>query len=258
MKTMHPLRKQMLLALLALAGLSSCSKNDSDNTPLNKQYRITAFNATSQISGTLSVTEVLHTDSVLLMLQLQGTSPDGSYPVYVRQGTSIEDGPVAFDLGFVDGENSTLSKEINMSFSDFIKYNGCLDIYRNPNDLHTIVAQSEIGSNETYKAFDMMNPNLPNKPINGQFRIYKRGTGAYLVVKIDTATGDPGITAHPARIYKSDGSRDFDLNDVADSSGVSATNITDHTFDELSNYSGSVKVLKSQDMQDVVLSQGSF
>lgn len=256
---MHTFWKPVICGLVALAALSSCSKNDSDTTPLNKTYKITAYNSTSQISGTLSVMEVLNTDSIWLTLQLQGTSTDGSYPVFVRQGTSIENGPVAYDLGFVDGQNPTLAKEINMSFSDFIKYNGCIDIYRNPNDLATIVAQSEIGTNETYKAFDMVNPNLPNKPINGQFRIYKRSTGAYLVIKVDTSAAGMGLgISHPARVYKTDGTRDFDLSDVSDSSGVSATNITDHTFDQLSSYSGSIKVLESMQVQDVIVSQGTF
>jgi hypothetical protein len=260
MKTMHTLRAPLIAGLMALTVLSSCSKNDNGDTPLNKTYKITAYNSTSQISGTLSVREVLHTDSVWLTIQLQGTSTDGSYPVVVRQGTSIEDGPVAFDLGFVDGQNPSLTKEIPMSFSDFMKYNGCVDIYRNPNDLVTIVAQSEVGSNETYKAFDLVDPNQGNgKTINGQFRIYKRRNGAYLVVRVDTSASGMGTgTAHPARVYQSNGQRDFDLNPVADSSGVSATDITDHTFSELSSYSGTLKVLQSDQEQDVVISQGSF
>lgn len=256
---MHTLLKPVICGLVALAALSSCSKNDSDNTPLNKTYKITAYNSTSQISGTLAVKEVLNTDSVWLTLQLQGTSSDGSYPVFVRQGTSIENGPVAYDLGFVDGQNPILAKEIPMSFSDFIKYNGCIDIYRNPNDLATIVAQAEVGANETYKAFDMVSPNLPNNPINGQFRIYKRSTGAYLVIKVDTSATGMGLgMSHPARVYKSDGTRDFDLSDVSDSSGVSATTITDHSFDALSSYSGSIKVLQSGQVQDFIISQGTF
>lgn len=258
MRTIYFPRNLLFLGLAAIAGLSACSKNDSDHTPLHKTYNINPYNSSSQISGTLSVTEVLNTDSVVLTLQLKGTSTDGSYPAMLRQGPSIENGPVAFDLGFVDGQNPTLTKEINMRFSDFNSYNGCVDIYRNPNDLTTIVAQSEIGANETYKSFDMMNPNLPNKPINGQFRIYKRSTGAYLVIRIDTATAQLVKESHPARVYKSDGTRDFDLSDVSDSSGISSTNITDHTFDELSKYTGSIKVLQSATVQDVVLSQGSF
>lgn len=248
----------MMIGLVALAALSSCQKNDNTQTPLKKQYTISPYNATSSIKGTLNVMEVLNTDSVVLTLQLTGVSTDGSYPVYLRQGTSIENGPVAFNLGFVDGSNPTLTAEIKMSFSDFMKYNGCVDIYRNPNDLETIVAQAEIGTNETYKSFDMSNPNLPDKPINGQFRIYKRATGAYLVVKVDTAAVHSGLGSHPARVYKTDGTRDFDLSDVSDSSGISTSNITDHTFDELSKYSGTLKVLESQTIQDVVISQGSF
>ncbi|HEX5555619.1 MAG TPA: hypothetical protein VFX43_20420 [Chitinophagaceae bacterium] len=258
MKTTAGLLKGILITATALIGLSACQKNDSTQTPLKKQYTISPSNrpGSPQISGTVDFKEILNTDSVDVTIQLQGVSQDGSYPVYLRNGTSIENGAVAYNLGFVDGRNPTLTTSIPVSFSNLIKYNGCIDIYRNPNDTVTIVAQSEIGTNEVYKSYNMSSP--LNNTINGEFRIYKRPTGAYVVIRIDTSVAHTGGVSHPARVYKSDGTRDFDLSDVSATTGVSATNTPDHTFDELTHYDGMIKVLASKEVQDVTLSQGQF
>lgn len=253
MKT--PIKLSALVVLLAGTLLTACQKNDSNDNPLKIQYTIGPYQS-SKISGTVDFTEVLHTDSVQLTIQLTGVSQDGSYPVLLRKGTSIENGEVAFDLGFVDGRNPTLTKTINLPFSELIKYNGCLDIYRNPNDTVTIVAQSEIGANNTFKSYDMANP--ITSQLNGQFRIYKRDAGAYIVVRIDSATAHTGGVAHPTRVYTAEGAREFELEDLSHVSGVSATLVTDHTFDDLTHSSYLIKVLQSADLQDVVLSQGAI
>gem|GEM_PF-6422637 len=243
-----------LAVLLAGMLLSACQKNDSHDNPLKIQYTIGPYQS-SKISGTVDFTEVLHTDSVQLTIQLTGVSQDGSYPVLLRKGTSIENGEVAFNLGFVDGRNPTLTKTIPLPFSQLIKYNGCLDIYRNPNDTVTIVAQSEIGANNIFKSYDMSNP-ITTQP-NGQFRIYKRDAGAYIVVRIDSASAHLGGMPHPTRVYTAEGAREFELEDLSEVSGVSATLVTDHSFDDLTHSNYVIKVLQSEDLQDVVLSQGA-
>lgn len=257
MKTTMGLLKGMLIMAVVVTGFSACQKNDSTPTPLHKQYTISPNgDAANPISGTAKFTEVLNTDSVKVTIQLQGVSQDGSYPVYMRQGTSIENGQVAYDLGFVDGRNPTLNAVIPMSFSNLIKYNGSIDIYRNPNDTTTIVAQSEIGANEVYKAYKMTDPQSGNQ--NGQFRVYKRSGGAYVVIRLDTTMVPMGNVPHPARVYKADGTRDFDLTDVSPGTGISTSTVTTHTYDELTHYTGMIKVLQSADVQDVTLSEGQF
>ncbi|MGH2643824.1 MAG: hypothetical protein ACRDE2_07750, partial [Chitinophagaceae bacterium] len=242
---------------VALIGFSSCNKSNTTPTPQQTQYTISPYNATSQISGTVNFMQVMNVDSVIVTIKLQGVNQDGSYPVYIRQGTSLEDGPVAFNLGFVDGQNPTLTKEIPLAFSDLANYNGCLNVYRNPNDTVTIIAQSEIGGNNVFKAYNMYNP-ANTSQINGQFRVYQRTTGSYLVIRIDTSLAHIGNISHPARVYTAAGLRVFDLNNVDSVSGVSATPLPNQPYNTLSTYPGSVKVLLSQDFQDVTISQGQF
>ncbi len=239
--------------LLALLGLASCSKDDHD-APRQKSYTIGSYGQ-SQITGTASFREVPGADSVQLTIQLQGVSQDGSYPVLVRKGTSIENGEEAYDLGFVDGRSPTLTTSLPMSFSALLQYDGCIDIYRNPNDLQTIVAQSEIGTNETFKSFNLKNP--LTSELNGQFRVYKRGAGSYLVVRLDSSLAD-SVASHPARLYKADGTRDLELNDVSSSTHVSATQLSDRSFDQLIHYDGLLKVLLAENAEDIAIAQGSF
>lgn len=257
MKTLKGWLYAAFIVPTALVGISSCSKSDTPPVPQQKQYTISPYNSTSQISGTVNFTQVLNVDSVIVTVKLQGVNQDGSYPVYIRQGTSLEDGPVAYNLGFVDGQNPTLTTEIPMVFSNLANYNGCLNVYRNPNDTVTIIAQSEIGENNVFKAYNMYNPGNTSQ-INGQFRVYQRSAGSYLVIRIDTSVAHVGGVSHPARVYTSTGDRAFDLNNVDSLSGVSATSLPDQPYSTLSAYPGSIKVLLSEAFQDVTISQGQF
>lgn len=257
MKTLKGWLYAAFITPITLAGISSCSKSNTAPVPQQKQYTISPYNSTSQISGTVNFTQVLNVDSIIVTIKLQGVNQDGSYPVYIRQGTSLEDGPLAYNLGFVDGANPTLTKEVPLAFSDLANYNGCLNVYRNPNDTVTIVAQSEIGENNIFKAYNMYNP-VNTSQINGQFRVYQRSAGSYLVIRIDTSFAHMGGASHPARVYTAAGDRAFDLTNVDSVSGVSVTPLPDQPYNTLSTYPGSIKVLLSQAFQDVTISQGQF
>lgn len=246
-----------LLSGASFTGLLSCNKSNTTPSPQQKQYTISPYNSSSQISGIVNFRQVLNTDSVIVTVKLQGVNQDGSYPVYIRQGTSLEGGPVAYDLGYVDGQSPTLTAEIPLAFSNILTYNGCLNVYRNPNDTVTIVAQSEIGTNNIFKSYNMYDP-VNTSQINGQFRVYQRPAGSYLVIRIDTSVAHIGRISHPARVYTAAGMRAFDLNNVDSVSGVSATSLPDQPYNALSTYPGSIKVLLSQGVQDVTISQGQF
>lgn len=247
-------------ACIFMAGVtffSSCSKSNTGPVAQQKSYTISPYNSSSQISGTVNFTQVLNTDSVIVTVKLQGVAQDGYYPVYIRKGTSLEDGPVAFNLGNFNGDSTALTTEIPLSFSNLQTYDGCLNVYRSPFDTVTIKAQSELGTNSVFKSFNMYDP-VNTTQINGQFRVYQRPAGSYLVIRIDTSVAQLGGVSHPARVYTAAGMRAFDLTNVDSVSGVSATPLPDQPFNTLSAYPGTVKVLLSQAVQDVTISQGQF
>lgn len=257
---MKTLREWLLAALMTgtpLFLLFSCNKSNVAPSPQQKVYTIRPYNSSSQISGTVTFTQVMNVDSVIVAVKLQGVSQDGYYPVYIRQGTSLEDGPVAFNLGNFNGDSTSLTTKIPMAFSSLSTYNGCLNVYRSPFDTVTIKAQSELGTNSVFKSFNMYDP-INTAQINGQFRVYQRSTGSYLVVRLDTSVAQLGGVSHPARVYTSAGLRAFDLNNVDSVSGVSATSLPDQPYNTLSVYNGTIKVLFSDSIQDVPISQGQF
>lgn len=259
MKTSQTLLKGALAAIIMLSGLYACNKNSSNPTPRTKSYNIQTYPG-FDVSGTVTFTEVLNTDSVKVDVKLTGKDVTGValFPIYIRQGTSLENGPVKFNLGNLDGNIKELQNEVNISFSDLIAYNGSLDVYRNTTDTNKVIAQGEIGANEVFRSYTMTNPNVTGDVSNGQLRIYKRATGAYIVVNVDTSSFI-GTEAHPARVYQADGiTKEFDLTDLSADNGVSATEVSDHTYDDLTKTKRVVKVFESVASLDVTISQGTI
>lgn len=249
----------ILLLATALFTLSSCGNND-DATPVPRKdtYQFTAF-GNHNITGTAVFTEILNTDSTQVTVTLKGNEINdlSSLPVKIRQGTSIEDGEILYDLGNYNGSTTQLTKAVKLSYDKLADLNASIGVY-NPNN-GDILSQAEIGSNSTYKSFTMKNP---AGTTNGQFRIYKRGTGSYIVIKVnlsglaDACKGQE----HPVTVLGSDGLPDsaFTLNAVADSNGVSATTLSDHDYDEMTKYKGSLTVSCSEAALITIISQGSF
>lgn len=259
MKPTNTLLKGALIAATALFSLSACQKSDNSPVARTKTYNIQTY-ANYNVSGTATFTEVLNTDSVKVDVKLSGSNVTDLtlFPVYIRQGTSLENGPRAFDLGNLDGGVKELQSEINLSFDDLLNFNGSLDVYRNTTDTTQTIAQAEIGANEVFKSYNLTSPNQQGQPQNGQLRIYKRATGAYLVVRVDTSAFI-GTEPHPARVYQADGiTKDFDLNDLGGETGISATTVTDNTYDDLTKTKRIVKVFESATSLDVTISQGTI
>lgn len=259
MKRSIRLLEGCLLLALTLFAFSACQKNGSNPVPRETQYQIVSYPGYN-VSGTATFKEVINADSVWVTIKLQGSTVSDvtSFPIYIREGTSLENGDKKFDLGNFDGSKGTLTKEIALSYDELNNFNGSIAVYRNPTDVSTLIAQGELGINGIYKSYTMHFPG--SSDINGVFRVYKRGNGTYVVIKntfdnLDTlCAGHP----HPAGVFKANGAPDFQLNPVADSSGISATALDNHTFDEMTHYQGSIKVLCSDAVQSFVLSQGEF
>lgn len=240
--------------------LSSCSDDDGAKpVPREQSYKVTAYGS-NEISGTANFKEVLNTDSVQVTIKLQGKDINNlsALPVKIRQGTSIESGEVLFDLGSYNGAEKELVKTIKLSYDDLVKLNASIGVY-NPNN-SDILAQAEIGSNSTYESYTMTNPTT--NEMNGQFRIYKREKGSYVVIHIGLeglATACEGVD-HPAKVLDADGIPDTDivLNPVADSNGVSATHLSEQAYEDLTKYNGSINVYCSESLLVKTISQGNF
>lgn len=258
--TIHSV-KVIVLTAFVMISFFACQKNDSKPTPRVEKYSISAFPGYN-ISGSATFKEILNSDSVMLTIRLQGKDVTNltSFPVFIREGTSLENGKVKFEIGNYDGSKSSLEKDIPVSYDDLTGMNASISIYRNQSDLKTVIGQGELGSNKFYQPYTLYNP-INLSMVQGQFRVYKRSAGTYLVIKTNLEDLDSLCIGHPhpAGVFKADGYPDtnFDLNPVADSSGISSTSLPNHSFDEMIHYDGSIKVVCSETVQ-VPLAQGKF
>ena len=262
MKSPTRLLSGLLLLTVAVFSLTSCGDDDSAPVPRKTTYNFVAYDNGSgnDITGKALFTEIINTDSVEVTVTLKGKNINDlvTLPVKILEGTSLEGGDVLFDLGKYSGSKQQLTKAIKLSYDALTDLNGSMAVYSDEGD---ILSQAELGINTEFESNTMTNP-LDGDKKNGQIRVYKRKTGSYVVIQVDlsgVATACKGVD-HPARVYKADGTQDtdFQLNAVADSSGISATALTDKDYNDLKNYDGFVKILCSEGALDVALSQGSF
>ncbi len=246
-----------LMAVLAFT-FASCNKNDTKPNPRTQKYQVTAF-GNLDVKGTAMFKEVIDADSVIVTLKLQGKdmSATSSLPVKIRKGTSLEKGEALVDLGSYDGSQMEMVKEVNLSFDQLKKENISLSVYKSDNS--TIVAQAELGANATFKSYDMKDD---KGEINGQFRVYKRDSGSYLVIKLvqDKINEVCQGNDHPVSVVDADGfeDADFALDSVSHEDGISANLLTNYSYKDIQNYGGGIKVYCSKEHDKKVISEGKF
>lgn len=251
-----------LLATVAFT-FTSCSNDDENAKPIPQKvsYDITAFGA-SQISGTAVFEEILNTDSTIVTITLNGDliNQTTNLPIAIHEGTSIENGDVKFDLGIYNGAQSSLIIRLPIAFGDLANFNGSITV----SSAGKILAQAEIGINADYKTIKMVNPENTGEQ-NGQARIYKRGTGSLLVIQLltESLASQPDACKgvdHPAAILDADGLTDdsFTLTPVADSNGVSITELPNKAYKDFTKYNGSISVVCSETQQQKEISKGTF
>src|SRR5690625_2734889 len=192
---------------------SSCSKNNSKPVSRSKTYKITAYGG-SGITGTAQFKEILSTDSLEAIITWKGNDINNlvGLPIAIRKGTALEEGETYLELGTMKGDKGkgTLTTDIKLSFDKLLDLNAGITVSNATNG--AVVAQAEIGANETFVSHDLFDG---NQEANGQFRIYQRNEGSYFVIKINDINAISSACEghdHPARVYDAGGDRDFELN----------------------------------------------
>ena len=106
------------------------------------------------ISGTVVFSERLNGEA-LAMISLVGTSEGGSHPAHIHANSATEGGPIIFSFNPVDGSNGISRTNLSMfddgsefNYSDIESVDGYVNVHLSLDDLSTIVAQGNIGSND--------------------------------------------------------------------------------------------------------------
>jgi len=245
-----------LLAVVAFT-FASCNNDDGANpTPRTVTYDVNGYEA-SGITGKIKFTEVVNADSVSVLLTLNGQDINQyvHFPVVINKGTALEEGEELFPLGTFDGGKGSLQKAVNISYDDLVKLNGGVTIYSGSAD-KDVVAHAEIGVNKTFSAFSMK---TVDGVVNGQFRVYKRDTGSYLVIKVDSIGNSCQGMDHPVyALNNNEQDTTLQINPVADQDLISTTELPNHRYEDLTTYGGVLNVYCSESNTLSVISKGKF
>lgn len=266
------LRKlSFLLLSFSLIGLYSC--NDDDDpiinlpTPTGTSTTFTLADVGAGISGTAIFTE-LSDNTTSIVIQLANTPAGGSHPAHIHMNSAAETGSIAVSLTPIDGSTGTSTTVVSAldngtatTYAQLIAYDGYINVHLSAADLGTIVAQGDIGTNVLTgdtKVYPLAERAAPG--ISGTATFAKRVSGETLVTLALQNTPSGGI--HPAHIHDNTaletGNVAFSLTSVDGTTGMSITNISDITYDELIAFDGYINVHLSADDLGTIVAQGDI
>ncbi|WP_051227998.1 hypothetical protein [Gillisia sp. JM1] len=241
-------------------------------TANTKSYNLSSV-ADPNISGTVTVTE-FSDNSIQLDLNLQNTPSNGVHPAHVHFNTAAEGGDIAVSLEAIDGNTgksstnfTTLDDGTAISYSEFLNFDGYVNVHLSPEDLGTLVAQGDIGQNELTgetKTYDLGSVDFQD--ISGNITFSKRKNGdALAAVNLENTTAG---AMYPGHIHMNTAEEGGDivvtLNPVNGDTGVGKTNIA--AFDDGSSfnyeailvYDGYVNIHLSAEELGTLVAQGNI
>ena len=263
-----------LLSILLITVFVSCNKDDEDKGPQptgeEKTYELVAVGS-SGISGT-ALFEELDDESVKITLTLTGTSAGGDHPTHIHANSAAEGGGIVLHLTNVDGAtgiSETIVTELEdgtvFSYESLIGFDGYINVHEASDNLGTLLAQGDIGSNElTGESEEYAMSAVGNSGVSGSVTFSERLSGETLVVI--NLTGDAEDSDHPTHIHTgtvaSPGGIVVHLTNVMN--GFSRTNISEFsdgtsvTYDDLIAYAGYINVHNAEGDLGTLVAQGDI
>lgn len=207
-------------------------------------------------------------------INLDGTPDGGSHPAHIHANTAAEGGGILVSFNPVDGTTGTSRTIIRnndagqpITYEEIISMDGYVNVHLSANDLGTIVAQGDIGSNElteNFKEYPLNELAVPG--ISGSIIFKERLSGFTLAsIQLDN-TPEGGM--HPAHIHANSAAEGggiiVSFNPVDGTSGTSETTIRELdngqalTYDQILDLDGYVNVHLSMDQLSTIVAQGDI
>ena len=105
------------------------------------------------ISGTATFSE-RNNSFTLITVQLEGTDAAGDHPTHIHNNDAASGGGIAVDLSNVNGATGISTSSISMlndgtavTYEELVIFNGYINVHLSDQDLGTLIAQGNIGSN---------------------------------------------------------------------------------------------------------------
>ncbi len=148
------MKKLFLIMLMATPLFFIGCSDDDDTTEVSTTYTLAEI-GDSEVSGTAKFVKI---DSVTtrVELQLQNTVADTIHPAHIHVNDAVTGGGIAITLTNVDGNTGTsitpditaLDDDTPINYEGLLEFDGHINVHLGPgDDLQTIVAQGDIGSN---------------------------------------------------------------------------------------------------------------
>jgi hypothetical protein len=132
--------------ILVLFTFMATSCGDDDDEPAALKTKVyTLETVAAGVGGTVTFLETAD-NKTTVTINLTGAPDGGVHPAHIHDGVSGSGGGVAFALAPVTNSTSTIT--LDKSYSELISYNGYVNVHLSADDLGTIVATANIGSNE--------------------------------------------------------------------------------------------------------------
>ena len=134
------------------------------------------------ISGTALFEERLN-GSTLVTLNLTGTPEGGTHPAHIHENDAATTGPIIVGLTAVNGDTGVSKTQVRelvggvpVTFTELLTINAYINVHLSAEDLGTIVAQGNIGSNvgdasesgAESKSYDVTNSGASSYIFNGE------------------------------------------------------------------------------------------
>lgn len=269
----------LFLSVCATLLILSACNNDDDGSPEPEGpattgeevvYNLAAI-GNSGISGTATFAE-LEDNSTLITLNLTGTSSGGDHPTHIHINSAAEGGSIAMDLNNVEGGtglSETVITETNdgteITYEQLIAFDGYINVHSSAEDLATLLAQGDIGSNVlTGESVSYELTSVSDPGISGQAVFSERASGETLITVSLTGTADG--SDHPSHVHMNSAAEGggivLDLSNVAD--GTAKTHVaalndgTPITYDELLDLDGYINVHNSSSDLGTLVAQGDI
>lgn len=273
---------RQLIMLLAMA-MTFMACNDDENPPMDpedilsgqfKTYNLGQVGG-SGISGTAEFEET-STGNTRLTITLTGTPNGGEHPAHIHFNSALVGGGIAISLEPINGTtgiSETLITETDdggaIRYTELLDYDGYINVHLSMQELATVVAQGDIGSNELTgesKTYPLNEAAVAG--ISGEIVFQERKSGNAIATINLAGTPDGGM--HPAHIHTNSaavgGGIEFTFNPVNGTTGMSVTDMRagmmdgedGYTFEEVQEVDGYVNVHLSAASLGTIVAQGDI
>ena len=283
MKTKQPLFRICQVALLIFASLLIGSCGDFGAPPVEREIPLTGQSNTytlsevdaSGVSGT-ALFEENENGNAVVTLTLNGTPAGGVHPAHIHFNSVAMGGDIAISLNPVDGSTGISRTVVTqtdagsaISYSGLLDFDGYINVHLSPEDLTTIVAQGDIGSNVltgNRKTYPLNESDVAG--ISGEIVFEERINGFALATI--TLAGTPDGGNHPAHIHENSaamgGDIVFTFSPVDGSTGMSMSDTREGgmdgepslTFTDILAIDGYVNVHLSPEELATIVAQGDI